>query len=52
VRGADVLEIAVLVEPVPDQPRERGRVVTVEDADLLGHERTSYPTREFGACRN
>jgi hypothetical protein len=41
---ADVPEVGVVVEPVPDQPREGGRVVTVEDADALGHEITSYPT--------
>jgi hypothetical protein len=40
---ADVPDVGVVVEPVPDQPREGGRVVTVEDADVLGHEITSYP---------
>ena len=51
-RRADVLDVGVVVEPMPDQPRERGRVVAVEDADVLGHEITSYPTRGMRASRN
>ena len=33
---ADVLEPVVLVQPVADEPRERRRVVAVEDADAWG----------------
>jgi hypothetical protein len=49
---ADVPDVGVVVEPVPDQPREGGRVVTVEDADVLGHEITSYPAGGYRLNRN